>query len=250
MGSEIFHALQEAAARRRPQHQCRRRGRLRAQPRNRPTRRSSFIMQAIETAGYQPGEDVVLALDPGVERVLQGRQIRAGRRGQDARCRRAWSRYYEDLVAALSRSSRSRTACAEDDWDGWKLLTERWAARSSSSATTSSSPTPSGCAAASSAASANAILIKVNQIGTLTETLETVEIAHRAGYARGDRRTARARPRTRPSPISRWRPTAARSRPARLSRTDRLAKYNQLIRIEEELGAAARYAGRAALARA
>ena len=88
--------------------------------------------------------------------------------------------------------------------------------------------------------------MKVNQIGTLTETLDAIELAKESRLHRRHLATARARPRTRPSRTSRWPPTRARSRPAP-SRTDRVAKYNQLLRIEEELGAGARYAGKNAL---
>jgi enolase len=78
--------------------------------------------------------------------------------------------------------------------------------------------------------------VKVNQIGTLTETLEAVEMAHRAGYTRGDEPSLRRDRGLRPSPTSRWPPTAGRSRPGSLARSDRTAKYNQLIRIEQMLG--------------
>ena len=118
---------------------------------SRPTSQSAdealaFIMKAIEKAGYKPGEDVVLALDPRLDRVLQGRQVRAGRRGQDARCRPAWSTIYADLVGALpdrldrGRHGRGRLGRLE----GADRRARR--ARCSSSATTSSSPTPSACA--------------------------------------------------------------------------------------------------------
>ena len=126
---------------------------------------------------------------------------------------------------------------AEDDWDGWKLLTERArATRCSSSATICSSPTPSACRRASSEGVGNSILIKVNQIGTITETLEAIELARRNGYTSIISPPLAAKPKTPSSPTSRWPPAPARSRPARASRTDRIAKYNQLLRIEEELG--------------
>ena len=91
---------------------------------------------------------------------------------------------------------------------------------------------------------ANSILVKVNQIGTLTETLDTVGMATAPAYTVGDVAPLRARPRTSPSPTSPWPPTAARSRPARPARSDRVAKYNQLLRIETELGDTAAYLGR------
>ena len=136
---------------------------------------------------------------------------------------------------------------AEDDWDGWSALTARSATACSSSATTCSSPTRRSCAEGIDAGIANSILIKLNQIGTLTETLDAIELGEPPA-TRASSRTAPARPRTRPSPTSRWRPTPARSRPARRRARDRMAKYNQLLRIEEELGDRARFAGQAAFA--
>ena len=94
---------------------------------------------------------------------------------------------------------------------------------------------------------ANSILIKVNQIGTLTETLDAVEMAHKRRLHARSCRTAPARPRTRPSPISPSPPNCGQIKTGSLSRSDRLAKYNQLLRIEEELGAQAIYAGRSVL---
>ena len=134
---------------------------------------------------------------------------------------------------------------AEDDWDGWAMLTERWASASSSWATTCSSPISRASQQGIEHGVANAILVKVNQIGTLTETLAAMELASPPATPRSCR-TARGRPRTPPSPTSRWRPAPARSRPDAPCRSDRVAKYNQLLRIEEQLGAAASYPGRSA----
>ena len=141
-----------------------------------------FISKACEKAGYRPGEDVdVRARSCAATEFFKDGQLQSGGRGQGARCRAAWSRYYDELVGALPdrldrgwlRRGRLGRLEAADRHAGQP--------RCSSSATTCSSPTRSDCAVASRAASANAILVKVNQIGTLTETLETVELAHRAG---------------------------------------------------------------------
>ena len=136
---------------------------------------------------------------------------------------------------------------SEDDWEGWKIA-DRAARReaSSSSATTFSSPMSSASPRASRKGVANSILIKVNQIGTLTETLAAVDMAQRAGY------TAVMSHRSGETEDSTIADLAVATncgqiKTGSLARSDRLAKYNQLIRIEEELGDQARYAGRAAI---
>ena len=178
---------------------------------------------------------VAIALDPAATELYARRRLPLrGPRGATA------ASMVDVLGGArrrATRSSRSRTALAEDDWDDWRRA-DRAARRpaSSSSATTSSSRTPSGCGAGSTRASRNAILVKVNQIGTLTETLDAIELA-RASRLRGRHLAPLGRDRGHDDRRPRGRDrTPARSRRARPSRTDRVAKYNQLLRIEEELG--------------
>ena len=175
-----------------------------------------FVMQAIETAGYKPGEDIDARPRRRLHRVLQGRQVRRSQgEGKIARIAGADGRStWAELVGKYPIISIE---------DGWPRTTgtagscspRARRARSSSSATTCSSPTPSVSPTASRRASANRILVKVNQIGTLTETLDAVELAQRSRLHRRHVATAPARPRTRPSPTSPSPPTAARSRPAR-----------------------------------
>ena len=155
--------------------------------------------------------------------------------------------YWVDLVDRYPIVS-IEDGMAEDDWDGWAALTERARRHGSSwSATTSSSPTRSGCGGASTRGAANAILIKVNQIGTLTETLDTMALATRSSYAcvmshrsgeTEDTTIADLAVATNCGQIKTGAP----------ARSDRVAKYNQLLRIEEELGESAAYPGAAALA--
>ena len=135
---------------------------------------------------------------------------------------------------------------AEDDWNGWKLHDRRARqARSSSSATTCSSPTPSGSARGIEEGVANSILIKVNQIGTLTETLDAMRMAADAGYtAVVSHRSGETEDTFIADLVVAT--GAGQIKTGSASRTDRIAKYNQLLRIEEELGAAAKYAGRKA----
>ena len=122
---------------------------------------------------------------------------------------------------------------AEDDWDGWKPLTETLGDKVQLVGDDLFVTNPAILAKGIDEGIANSILIKVNQIGTLTETLDAVELATARRLHARSSRTAPARPRTPPSPTSPWPPTAARSRPARSSRSDRMAKYNQLLRIEK-----------------
>ena len=151
--------------------------------------------------------------------------------------------YYAELVAAYPIVS-IEDPLDEDDWAGWKTLTDASSAtRPRSSATTCSSPTSSACGAASTEQPANALLVKVNQIGSLTETLDSVELAHRTGFRcmmshrsgeTEDTTIADLAVATNCGQIKTGAP----------ARSERVAKYNQLLRIEDELGDAARYAGR------
>ena len=133
--------------------------------------------------------------------------------------------------------------CAEDDWAGWKLLTETIGAQGPTwSATICSSPIPSGCGVGIGVGSANAILIKVNQIGTLSETLEAVEIAHRAGWnAVMSHRSGETEDATIADLAVAT--NCGQIKTGSLARSDRTSKYNQLIRIEQQLGACAEVCG-------
>ena len=131
----------------------------------------------------------------------------------------------------------------EEDWDGWKALTDSIGDKVQLVGDDLFVTNVKRLQRGIDTGTANSILIKVNQIGTLSETLAAIDMARAAGYT-AVMSTARARPRTRRSPTSPSPPAAARSRPARPSRSDRVAKYNQLLRIEEALGADATYPGR------
>jgi enolase len=136
---------------------------------------------------------------------------------------------------------------AEDDWDGWKALTDASSApRSSWSATICSSPTPQRLKRGIDGGYANSLLVKVNQIGTLTETLEAVSLAQRSSYtAVMSHRSGETEDATIADLAVAT--NCGQIKTGSLARSDRLAKYNQLIRIEEELGDAARYAGKSVL---
>lgn len=199
-----------------------------------------FIMKAIENAGYKVGEDVVLALDAASSEFYRdGKYVLAGEgKTFDAA---GIVDYYKKLVEAYPIMS-IEDGCAEDDFAGWKLLTDTLGKKiqlvGDDLFVTNTARLRDGI----DKGIANSILVKVNQIGTLTETLNAVDMAHRAGY------TAILSHRSGETEDSTIADLAVATgcgqiKTGSLSRSDRLAKYNQLMRIEEELGDSAAYAG-------
>jgi enolase len=206
----------------------------------------SFIMAAIEAAGYRPGEEVALALDPAASEFFKdGRYVLAGEgKTLDAA---GMVRFYEDLCARYPIAS-IEDGMAEDDWDGWAELTRVLGRKVQLVGDDLFVTNPARLKQGIDKGIANAILIKVNQIGTLSETLDAVEMAHRGAYrAVMSHRSGE----TEDATIADLAVATGcgQIKTGSLARSDRLAKYNQLIRIEEQLGPAARYPGRAALAR-
>jgi len=201
-----------------------------------------FVMRAIESAGYKPGEDVYIALDPASteffdesaeQYVLAGEDKRLGSQEMVA--------YYEDLVSRYPIVS-IEDGMAEDDWDGWHALTEAIGDKCQLVGDDLFVTNTKRLQRGIDEGTANSILVKVNQIGTLTESLETVQLAQRAGYtAVISHRSGE----TEDSTIADLAvaTNAGQIKTGSLSRSDRLAKYNQLIRIEEHLGETALYAG-------
>ena len=203
-----------------------------------------FVVKSVEKAGYKLGSDVVLALDCAATEFFKGGKYVYEGEGK-TRDGEAQVKYLAELCARYPIAS-IEDGMAEDDWAGWKLLTERIGAKvqlvGDDIFVTSEKRLREGIAKGI----ANAILVKVNQIGTLTETLATVETAHRAAYrAVMSHRSGE----TEDSTIADLAVATGcgQIKTGSLSRSDRTAKYNQLLRIEEELGKEARYAGRAAL---
>ena len=203
-----------------------------------------FIMKSIEKAGFKPGEDMHLALDcASTEFFEDGKYVLAGE-GRTLEPE-AMASYLAELAAKYPIIS-IEDGMAEDDWDGWKSLTEK-AGNSCQLVgddlfVTNSARLADGIRMGV----ANSILVKVNQIGTLTETLDAVEMAHKASYtAVMSHRSGE----TEDSTISDLAvaTNCGQIKTGSLARSDRLAKYNQLLRIEEELGSAANYAGRSIL---
>jgi enolase len=203
-----------------------------------------YITRACEAAGYRPGEDVTFALDcASTEFFRDGQYVLEGEgKTLDAEGMVA---YLADLAARYPIVS-IEDGCAEDDFAGWRLLTETLGDRITLVGDDLFVTNPERLAKGITEGMANAILIKVNQIGTLSETLEAVEMAHRAGYAAV---MSHRSGETEDSTIADLAvaTNCGQIKTGSLSRSDRTAKYNQLIRIEAELGASALYAGRSIL---
>ncbi len=205
-----------------------------------------FIMKAIEAAHYKPGHDVVLALDAAsTEFFRDGQYVMEGEgKTLDAA---GMVKFYEGLVAKFPIVS-IEDGMAEDDWQGWKALTLAIGRKVQLVGDDLFVTNPARLRQGIEKGVANAVLVKVNQIGTLSETLEAVETAHRAGYrAVMSHRSGETEDATIADLAVAT--NCGQIKTGSLSRSDRLAKYNQLIRIAEDLGPAAQYSGRAALRR-
>jgi enolase len=203
-----------------------------------------FIAKAIESAGYRPGDNVVLALDAAAtEFYKNGKYVLAGEgKTLDAE---GMARYLADLAARYPIVS-IEDGMAEDDWAGWAALTRELGKRVQLVGDDLFVTNPKRLGEGIKKGVANSILVKVNQIGTLSETLETVEMAQRASYTTVfSHRSGETEDATIADLAVAT--NCGQIKTGSLSRSDRLAKYNQLIRIEELLGATARYAGRAVL---
>ncbi len=206
----------------------------------------AFIMRAIEKAGYDAGEDVMIALDAAATEFHKGDyyQLTGERKQMSAE---QLVRYYGDLCSRYPIVS-IEDGMAEDDFDGWEMMTEELGERIQIVGDDIFVTNPMRLAEGIERGIANAILIKVNQIGTLSETLETVEMAHKAGYrAVMSHRSGE----TEDSTIADLAvaTNCGQIKTGSLARSDRLAKYNQLIRIEEQLGKIGRFAGTSVVSR-
>ncbi len=203
-----------------------------------------FILKAIETAGYRPGEDIFLALDcASTEYFRDGAYVLAGEK------KNLTPKQNVDWLARLVADYpivSIEDGCAEDDWEGWKLLTDRLGARVQLVGDDLFVTNPARLAEGIRKGVANSMLVKVNQIGTLTETLEAVEMAHRARYTNVmSHRSGETEDATIADLAVAT--NCGQIKTGSLARSDRLAKYNQLIRIEEMLGETADFAGRSVL---
>jgi enolase len=203
-----------------------------------------YVMKAIEKAGFKPGEDIALALDPAsTEFFKKGAYVYEGE--SKTRSISEQAKYLAQLVANYPIVS-IEDGMAEDDFDGWKQVTDLIGNKCQLVGDDLFVTNVNRLSDGIKRGLGNSILIKVNQIGTLTETLAAVEMAHKAGY------TAVMSHRSGETEDSTIADLAVATncgqiKTGSLARSDRTAKYNQLLRIEEQLGPQAKYAGRNAL---
>jgi enolase len=200
----------------------------------------TFITKAVEKAGYRPGEDIFFALDPASSEFFKDGKYHLDGEGKilDGE---GIVRYYADLVSRYPIISLE-DGCAEDDWETWQHLTATLGSKLQLVGDDIFVTNPERLRRGIAENSANSILIKVNQIGTLSETLETVEIAHRAGWTTVmSHRSGETEDSTIADLVVAT--NGGQIKTGSLARSDRTAKYNQLMRIEEQLGDAARFAG-------
>ena len=203
-----------------------------------------FVMGAIAKVGYTPGTDIVLALDCASTEFFKSGSYRYEGEGK-TRSKKEQAEYLAALVARYPIVS-IEDGMAEDDWEGWKILTDLIGAKCQLVGDDLFVTNVARLADGIKKGIANSILIKVNQIGTLTETLAAVEMAHKPGYtAVMSHRSGETEDATIADLAVAT--NCGQIKTGSLSRSDRTAKYNQLMRIEEELGTQAKYAGRAAL---
>jgi enolase len=203
-----------------------------------------FIVKSIEKAGYKPGDDVMLALDCASTEFYKGGKYELHGEGKSLDSA-GMARYLEDLVSRFPIIS-IEDGMAEDDWAGWKALTDAIGKNVQLVGDDLFVTNTERLAQGIKTATGNSILVKVNQIGTLTETLDAVNMAQRAGYtAVMSHRSGETEDATIADLAVAT--NCGQIKTGSLCRSDRLAKYNQLIRIEGELGDVARYAGKSIL---
>ncbi|MCZ6753502.1 MAG: phosphopyruvate hydratase [Acidobacteria bacterium] len=200
------------------------------------------ILEAIQAAGYRPGEDIALALDPASSEFYENGKYIFKKSDRSERTSEQMVEFYSDWVRQYPIVS-IEDGLAEDDWEGWKLLTEKLGSRvqlvGDDLFVTNTDRLEEGI----EQKAANAILIKLNQVGTLTETLAAIEMARRNGYSSVISHRSGETEDTFIADLA-VATGAGQIKTGSGSRSDRIAKYNQLLRIEEELGEDAKFLGR------
>jgi len=203
-----------------------------------------FILKSIENAGYKAGKDIYLALDcASTEYFCEGKYHLSGE--NKVLGSKDNAAYLADLVADYPIIS-IEDGMAEDDWEGWEILTNELGDKIQLVGDDLFVTNPKRLKKGIETSCANSMLVKVNQIGTLTETLEAVDLAHRANYTNVMSHRSGETEDTTIADLA-VATNCGQIKTGSLARSDRLAKYNQLIRIEEELGGLAKYAGRSIL---
>jgi enolase len=203
-----------------------------------------FVMKSIEAAGYKPGDDVVLALDPASTEFFNDRKYELAGEGRTLDAG-GMVDYYAELIAKYPIMS-IEDGLAEDDWEGWKALTQAIGDKCQLVGDDLFVTNAERLAKGIAEGAGNSILVKVNQIGTLTQSLEAVSMAQNAAFtAVISHRSGETEDATIADLAVAT--NAGQIKTGSLSRSDRLAKYNQLMRIEEELGDSAEYPGHSVL---
>ena len=203
-----------------------------------------FIVDSIAGAGYKPGEDVVLAIDAASSEFYEKGKYEMKGEGKSY-SNAQMVEFYKDLCARFPIFS-IEDGMAEDDWEGWKMLTDALGDKIQLVGDDLFVTNPKRLAMGIEKGVANSILVKVNQIGTLTETMQAVDLAHRNRYTAVLSHRSGETEDTTIADIA-VATNCGQIKTGSMSRTDRMAKYNQLIRIEEELGEMAVYAGKSIL---
>ncbi len=203
-----------------------------------------FVLKSVEKAGYKPGEDIWLALDCAATEYYRDGRYQLKGEGVSLTSEEN-AGYLKALVSDYPILS-IEDGMSEDDWDGWKMLTEVLGDKVQLVGDDLFVTNPARLADGIARGCANSLLVKVNQIGSLTETLQAVDMAHRAGYTNVmSHRSGETEDATIADLAVAT--NCGQIKTGSLARSDRLAKYNQLIRIEESLGEVAEYAGRSIL---
>jgi len=243
MGAEVFHALKSTLSDAGHSTNVGDEGGF-APALSSTTEALDYIQKAIERAGYTCGDDICLALDCAATEFYIDGAYRLDGEGKTLDAA-GMADYLENLVKNYPIVS-IEDGMAEDDWDGWRVLTDKIGDTTQLVGDDLFVTNPKRLADGIERGTANSILVKVNQIGTLSETLDAVELAHRSGYTAVMSHRSGETEDTTIADIA-VATNCGQIKTGSLSRSDRLAKYNQLLRIEERLGSAAKFAGRAAL---
>jgi enolase len=204
-----------------------------------------LVIEAIGAAGFKAGTDVFIALDVAASELWNGREYVFGKSGEPARDADGMIALFEEWIAQYPIAS-IEDGLAEGDWDGWRALTAALGARVQLVGDDVFVTNPEILARGIQQGVANALLVKLNQIGTVSETLDAIGMARQAGYATIISHRSGETEDTTIADLAVG-TDAGQIKTGSASRSDRVAKYNQLLRIEESLGPAARYAGGSAL---
>jgi enolase len=239
MGAEVFHALKRTLAQRGLATAVGDEGGF-APDLDSNGAALSILVGGIEAAGYEPGSDVFIALDPAASELFEAGAYRLEHENRTLNAEEMAS-YWEDATSRYPILS-IEDGMDEEDWDGWKLLTERIGTAVQLVGDDNFVTNPERLQRGIEAGVANSILVKLNQIGTLTETLQTIGMAHENGYTAVISHRSGETEDTTIADLA-VATGAGQIKTGAPSRSDRVAKYNRLLRIEEELGAEASFPG-------